>query len=128
MSTKTFKYLSLLGSGIAFANVARPAERLTFTGGSVNLPGSVNGRRVQAVQNKITLTAPAQVLPEGCTDTCMALTATISASVMFSSPVENVSDLQDQWTKLKDAVDTAIADNNILLGFKPSANSTFTLE
>lgn len=126
--SKTFKFMTLLGNGIAFANVLRPTEKLTFTGSSVNLPGTVNGNRVQTIQNKITLVEPVKVLPEGCTDQCAALSATLSASVSFSSPVQNIEELKDLWKKTKEAVDTAIANENILLGFRPAATSTFTLE
>lgn len=128
MSTKTFKYYGLLGNGIAFANITTPNERLNFTGSTTQLPGTVNGRRIPVVQNKIVLAIPTLVLPEGCVDVCSALSATISASVQFSSPVESITDLQDVWSKLKDAVDTAIADHSILLGFRPAASSTFVLE
>jgi len=76
---KTYKFITLQGNGISFANIARPSDRVSFTGNSVNIPGTVNGKRVAALQNVIANNRVVSVLPEGCTDTCSALTATLSA-------------------------------------------------
>lgn len=125
--SKTYKYLSLSGNGIVFANVAKPSDKLSFTGGSANIPGQVGTRRVQTIQNTIANTSTVNVLPEGCTDACSALSATLSARVSLSGPAQNLNELKVLWEETKQAVDSAIADHNVLIGFKPSANATFVL-
>lgn len=127
MSIKTYKYIALTGNGITFANIARPSDRLSFTGSSANIPGSVNNKRVATIQNTIANNRTVNVLPEGCTDTCSALAATLSARVSLSGPASSVAELKELWAETKTAVDQAIADHQILIGFKPSANTTFTL-
>lgn len=125
--SKTYKYLALNGNGIVFANIAKPANKLSFTGGSANIPGQVGTRRVQTIQNTIANTSTVSVLPEGCTDSCSALSATLSARVSLSGPAQNVTELKTLWEETKQAVDMAIAEHNVLLGFKPSANTSFVL-
>ncbi|UHR49756.1 MAG: hypothetical protein [Hangzhou levivirus 2] len=125
--SKTYKFMTTSGSGLVFANVQKPTDVIRFSGSSVNVPGTVNGRRVQAVKNTITMNEQVAVLPEGCTDTCSALIATLSASVSFSGPVSTKDQLTSAWANLKQAVDEAIATDNILLGFKPAATRTFVL-
>lgn len=127
MSTKTYKYIALTGNGITFANIARPTDRLSFTGSAANIPGSVNNKRVAAIQNTIANTRVVSVLPDGCTDKCSALAATLSARVSLSGPAANAAELLELWKETKAAVDEAIANHQILIGFKPSANTTFSL-
>lgn len=79
--SKTYKYIALTGAGIAFANVAKPADRLSFTGSTAKIPGQVNNKRVETIQNTIANTSTVNVLPNGCTDACSALSATLSARV-----------------------------------------------
>ena len=71
--SKTYKYLSLLSNGIRFANNAKITDTLTFTGSIVRVPGSVNGKTLQTVQNTVALNVPFSVLPEGCTDQCLCV-------------------------------------------------------
>ena len=124
---KTYKFITLQGNGISFANIARPSDRVSFTGNSVNIPGAVNGKRVAALQNVIANNRVVSVLPEGCTDACSALTATLSARVSFSGPAANAAELEELWTETKSIVDKAISDHKILIGFKPSANTEFAV-
>lgn len=122
-----YKYFNSNANGITFADLSNPQHILRFSGNTVNVPGMVNGRRVQAVRNTITVNLPTLVLPEGCADSCNALSATLSASVTLSAPAGAKDALIAQWTQLKEAVDSAIADHNILSGFKPAGTASFTL-
>lgn len=125
--SKTYKYLSLLSTGIRYANADKITDTLTFTGQAVRIPGSVNGKTLSARQNVISLNVPVLVLPEGCTDQCSALPVTLSVKVSFSGPAQSAAALTENWTAMKAIVDEAIADNKILQGFKPSANDTFVI-
>lgn len=125
--SKTYNYLQLLSNGIRFANSAKITDTLTFTGNSVRIPGSVNGRVLQTVQNTISVNTPISVLPEGCVDQCLALSVMASIRVTISAPALSEAHTKQMWLDLKTIVDSAIADKNILSGFKPSANASFTV-
>lgn len=124
--SKTYSYYQLLSTGIRFANTTKISDTLTFTGQTINIPGSVNGRKAQTVQNTIALNVPINVLPEGCTDTCSALSATASIRVIISAPASLEANTKMLWADVKSIVDRAIIDSKILQGFKPSANTEFT--
>lgn len=125
--SKTYVYVSLLSNGIRFANNTKITDTLTFTGNFVNIPGTSNGKRLQTLQNVITLNIPGSVLPDGCTDQCSALSVTSSIRVSFSAPTSLHSETTAAWEQLKQIVDKAIAEDKILTGFKPSANKTFVV-
>lgn len=124
---KNFTFLNFLSNGLRFGNIANAKETLSFTGQSVNIPGSVNGRKVQTVQNTIALNTPISVLPEGCTDTCSALPATIALRLSISAPASSSVTTLAAWKEFKALVDTAFANNNLLEGFKPPAGTNITV-
>lgn len=125
--SKTYKFMTTTQTGLVFANIEKPTDTLRFAGNTVSVPGTVNGRRLSTIRNTITLNEQVPVLPEGCTDTCSALNVTLSSSVTFSSPISSKEVLLAQWANLKQAVDLAIANDNILLGFKPAASRSYEL-
>lgn len=124
---KQFTFLNFLSNGLRFGNITNVKETLSFTGQSVNIPGSVNGRKVQAVQNTVSLNVPITVLPDGCTDTCSALPATIALRLSLSAPASSSVATIAAWEELKAIVDKAIAINNLLDGFKPPAGTNITV-
>lgn len=124
---KQFTFLNFLSNGLRFGNIANVKETLSFTGQSVNIPGSVNGRKVQAVQNTVSLNTPITVLPVGCTDTCSALPATIALRLSLSAPEASSTAVLAAWEEFKAIVDHAIATNSLLKGFKPPAGTNITV-
>lgn len=124
---KKFTFLNFLNNGLRFGNVVNIKETLSFTGQSINIPGSVNGRKVQTVQNTVSYNAPISVLPEGCTDQCMALPATVAIRVSISAPASVSTETKAAWEEFKTLVDNAIANDHLLEGFKPAASNNITI-